>query len=88
MELDLGYLGIEKFHKNVRLPKKSSKYHPLTKTSKLYNKRVARSRVVVEHVIGKIKVFRIMAEKYRNRRKRHALRMQLICSIYNMELRK
>jgi hypothetical protein len=86
MQLDLGYLGMEKFHKNVQLPKKSSKYYPLTRAERQYNKRVSSSRVLVEHVIGKVKVFRIMAEKYRNRRKRHSLRMQLICSIYNREL--
>ena len=88
MDLDLGYWGMETLHKNVRLPKKSSKLHPLTEKEKHYNKRVAKSRVLVEHVIRKVKVFRIMAERYRNRRKRHSLRMQLICAIYNLELSK
>jgi hypothetical protein len=85
MDVDLGYWGMERLHRNVRLPKKSSKYHPLTKGEKKYNKKVASSRVLVEHVIRKIKVFRIMSETYRNRRKRHTLRMQLICGLYNFE---
>ena len=87
-ELDLGYLGMERFHGNVRLPKKSSKLHPLTKKEMRYNKRTARSRVLVEHVIGRIKVFRIIAEKYRNRRRRYTLRMKLICGLYNFEYAK
>jgi hypothetical protein len=48
--------------------------------------KLSKTRVKVEHVIGKIKIFRIMAERYRNRRKYHDLRMKLICGIYNFEL--
>ncbi|MHB0803031.1 IS5/IS1182 family transposase, partial [Bacillus thuringiensis] len=32
------------------------------------------------------KVFKIVSQKYRNRRKRHLLRMSLVCDIYNFEL--
>ncbi|MBT7070475.1 MAG: IS5/IS1182 family transposase, partial [Anaerolineae bacterium] len=39
-----------------------------------------------EHVIGKLKVFRILSERYRNRRKRFGLRFNLIASLYNFEL--
>jgi hypothetical protein len=42
---------------------------------------------VGEHVIGKLKVFRILGEKYRNRRRRFGLRLNLIASLYNMDLR-
>ncbi|MBT7069820.1 MAG: IS5/IS1182 family transposase, partial [Anaerolineae bacterium] len=38
------------------------------------------------HVIGKLKVFRILSERYRNRRKRFGLRFNLIASLYNFEL--
>jgi len=40
----------------------------------------------VEHVIGWIKRFRIIADRYRNRRKRFGLRFKLIAGIYNYEL--
>ena len=83
---DLGYKGIEKIHPQVSIPKKKSKYHPLTKKEKANNKRIARERILVEHVIRKVKIFRIVAERYRNRRKRFALRMNLITAIYNFEL--
>lgn len=82
---DLGYQGIEKLHPHVRIPKKKSKYHPLTKKEIANNKRISRSRILVEHVIRRIKIFRILAERYRNRRKRFSLRMNLIVGIYNFE---
>ena len=44
------------------------------------------SRVVVEHIIGKVKVFKIIAQKYRNRRTRFALKMKLITALYNYQL--
>lgn len=87
LQVDSGYQGIEKMHLNSSLPKKKSKYKPLTKKDKRENLKLSKSRVAVEHVIGKIKIFRIMSERYRNRRKNHDLRMKLICGIYNFELR-
>ena len=38
-----------------------------------------------EHAIGRLKVFRIFLERYRNRRKRFGLRFNLIAAICNME---
>ena len=85
MQTDLGYLGIEKLHKNSLIPIKESKTHKLTKREKAYNKRLARQRVVIEHVNAKIKTFKVTAYPYRNRRTRHLLRMTLICGIINFE---
>jgi hypothetical protein len=42
--------------------------------------------MTVEHVIAKLKVFRILQERYRNRRRRFGLRLNLIAGIYNYEL--
>jgi len=41
--------------------------------------------MIVEQVINLIKVFKIVAEKYRDRRKRLLLRFNLICGIVNFE---
>ena len=62
---DLGYLGIENYHSNSFIPIKSSKNHPLTKQEIAYNKRLASRRVVIEHINGRIKVFRCMSSQYR-----------------------
>jgi hypothetical protein len=83
---DLGYLGIKKLHENSRIPKKESKLHKLTEGEKWYNKRLARKRIVIEHINAKIKTFKSMAYPYRNHCRRHLLRMSLICGIINCEL--
>lgn len=84
--VDTGYLGIENIHTASELPKKRSKLHPLTKADKQSNRRIASERVVNEHVIGALKRFRILAERYRNRRSRFGLRWNLVTGIYNYEL--
>lgn len=87
VKVDSGYQGLQEIHSNSELPRKSTKLHPLTKKEKRMNLKLSKIRVTVEHVIGKIKVFKIIAERYRNRRKYYDLRMQLICGIYNFELK-
>jgi hypothetical protein len=52
----------------------------------IFNKTISSSRIVNEHVIGKLKIFKIIADRYRNRRKRFGLRFNLISGIYNFEL--
>jgi hypothetical protein len=86
IQADLGYLGIEKPHRNSQIPKKASKLHPLNKREKGYNKRLTGERIVIEHINAKIKRFKSMAYPYRNHCRRHRLRMPLICGIINFEL--
>jgi hypothetical protein len=57
----------------------------LTQEEKAENRRVSRERILIENINAKFKVFKIMANKYRNRRKRHNLRANLICGIINFE---
>jgi hypothetical protein len=83
---DSGFQGIVKLHTNSLLPKKNSKKNPLTKAEKKINHEISSERVLVENVIRKIKIFRIMAEKYRNRRRRFTLRLNLIAAIINYQL--
>lgn len=86
IETDSGYQGIKKYHPNSELPYKQSKKKILTKEQKEHNHIISSSRVQVEHIIREIKVFRVLAERYRNRRKRFGLRVNLIAGIYNYEL--
>ena len=83
---DSGYLGLAKHHENSQTPHKSSKLHPLTAQQKAENRQLARERFVAEHVIRSLKIFRILAERYRNRRRRFGLRFNLIAALYNYEL--
>lgn len=83
---DTGYQGIQKIHAKSELPKKRSKKNPLTKQDKRNNQELARERVLNENVIGMLKRFKIIADRYRNRRKRFGLRFNLIAAIYNWEI--
>lgn len=85
-EADTGYQGIAKVHLNSELPKKKTKTKPLCKEDKRQNRRVSSSRVTIENIIREVKIFRIISEKYRNRRKRFTLRFNLIAAIYNLNL--
>lgn len=83
---DSGYQGLQKLHALTQLPIKATKKKPLTHCQKKHNHTLASSRVKVEHVIRKLKVFNILAHPYRNRRKRFALRVNLIAGLYNYQL--
>jgi len=83
---DTGYQGLQKIHVNSQLPKKKTKKIPLTKEDKKSNKKLSSLRALNENVIGMLKRFKIITDKYRNRRKRFGLRFNLIAGLYNYEL--
>lgn len=83
---DKGYQGIHKLHSNSHTPHKKSRGSNLSQYDLQHNRALARVRVICEQVIGKLKVFRILAERYRNRRQRFGLRFNLIAALYNYEL--
>lgn len=83
---DSGYTGIKKLQKNSRLPKKSSKKKPLTREEKEQNRKISSERIANENVIGSLKRFKIVSDRYRNRRKRFGLRFNLIAGVHNFEL--
>jgi hypothetical protein len=85
-KVDTGFIGIHKFHKNSELPKKKSKKRPLSKEDKASNRAISSSRVTNEHVIGFVKRFKILSERYRNRRKRFGLRFNLLAGICNFDV--
>ena len=59
----------------------------MTDLDKKRNRELARKRVVGEHINRRLKIFKILADRYRNRRKRFGLRFNLIAGLYNYELR-
>jgi hypothetical protein len=86
IKADTGYTGIHKFHKNSVLPRKKSKKKALGKEDKEFNRRVSSDRALNENIIGQVKRFKIVSDRYRNRRKRFGLRFNLIAGICNFEL--
>ncbi len=86
LKADKGYQGIKLFHSNSQIPHRKPPKKELSQEQKAFNRKLASERMAVEHVIGKLKVFRILQERYRNRRKRFGLRLSLIAGIHNYEL--
>ena len=83
---DSGYQGLTKLHDNSQTPYKRDKRHPLTQEQREHNRQLSRERFVIEHIIRSLKIFRILSERYRNRRRRFGLRFNLIAAIYKFEL--
>ena len=82
---DNGCQGIQNLHANSRLPKKKPKGANLSAAAKAYNRALARERIIIERVNRRLKIFSILAERYRNRRRRFGLRGNLIAALYNYE---
>jgi hypothetical protein len=87
---DSGYRGVQKVHANSLFPlKHKDDMKRLTaeqvRQQKVKNREISSKRMKIEHIIGRIKRFNIISERYRNRRKRFGLRLNLICGIVNYE---
>lgn len=84
---DTAYQGLhQQRHGKSTIPCKKKRGDELSKDDKKHNRALASRRIVVEHVIGRLKRFKIIADRYRNRRRRFGLRFSLIAGIYNFEL--
>src|SRR6202030_4083165 len=84
--IDSGYQGLQRVHAKTNMPKKRSKKNPLSASDKAKNRDISSERVPCENVIAMLKRFKIIADRYRNRRRRFGLRFFLIAAIYNKEL--
>ena len=82
---DKAYKGIHKIHFMSLIPIKTFKNHPLTDIKCAFNASLARERIFIEHINGYLKRFCILSSRYRNKRRRFALRVSLFCAIYNLQ---
>ena len=73
VNLDLGYESAEDRYPNNKVykAKRAQRNHPLTLLEKLYNHLLNKTRILVEHVVGFLKKFRIVSELFRNRGSTH-----------------
>lgn len=83
---DRGYQGFGRQHPGACTPIKKPRKQALPKAEKQHNRAFSSLRVRVEHVIRRFKIFRIFSGRYRNRRKRFGLRLNLIAGLLNYEL--
>jgi len=83
---DKGYQGIARVHTNSVTPQKKPPRQRLSDADQQSNRALARLRVKVEHGIRRLKRFRILGERYRNRRRHFSRRVLLLAGIINFEL--
>jgi IS5 family transposase len=83
---DSSYQGLQRRHANTAMPKKRSKKNPLSASDKARNRAISSECVSCENVIAMLKRFKIIADRYRNRRRCFGLRFFLITAICNKEL--
>lgn len=83
---DAGYQGIQHDHRYAFTPNKATKAIALSKEARYENRVLASTRQPVEHAIRRLKIFRILKEVYRHRRRRFTLRVHLIAAICNHTL--
>lgn len=83
--VDSGYQGIDKIHKEVDFPYKKPKNGELDKEEKEYNRGLSSLRVKVENILGDMKLFKIMGGRYRNKRKRYGIKVNIIAGIVNIK---
>lgn len=75
---DSGYQGSD-----LLVPKRKPRKGQLSDEERLANRRLARERIVAEHGIGKMKVWRIAADRYRNPPRRHTVMMKNVAGLHN-----
>ena len=76
---ETAYLGT-----GLKTPTRKPRGGELTGGQKSEDRRVARRRVVAEHGIGKMKVWRVAAERYRNPVNCHTLIMKEVAGLHNL----
>lgn len=95
--LDLGYDGIQNDYPqlNSEVPfkrrspgrgRRGFKAKELTSEQRTFNQKLSRERVVVEHAISRLKKFRLMAHKFRNRLKHYDTMTDIVCGLVNFRI--
>lgn len=77
---DLGYHGTS----GITLPNKKPKGKELTKDEKQFNKGLSKRRITVEHSFGKMKIYQILSQRFRNPRNKHSLIFKNIAGLHNL----
>ena len=83
---DKGCLGVESLHAFSVMPLKKPRNGELTPEQKRSSRSVSAYRMRVERVDRRIKCFKMFQHRYRNKQRRHLLRISLVCGLYNYEL--
>ncbi len=80
---DLGYHGVNQ----MNLPHQKPKGKELTKEQKQFNKvnkELSRRRIKVEHSFGKMKIYQILSQRFRNPLSKHTIIFKNIAGLHNL----
>ena len=69
---------------SLETPHRKPRGRELTVEQKAKNKEISRRRIVAEHGIGKMRIWRVAAERYRNPEGRHTLIMKNVAGLHNL----
>jgi hypothetical protein len=84
---DTGFQGYEPTHVTTFAPVNKPRGRDLSPEQKAANTRIAKDRIGIEHTLGGVKVFRIVADVFRNIRQDFAdLAMEICCGLHNFRL--
>lgn len=83
-----GFLGDKAYEgeSQVVIPKKKPKKGELTQEEKDENNWISSKRVIIEHVIRLLKIFKVMQERFRLRRGRYESIAKLICGLVRLRI--
>lgn len=77
---DLGYLGVV----GITMPNKKSKLNNLTEEQNQFNRELSKKRIKVEHSIGRMKIFQILSQRFRNELTNHSLIFKNVAGLHNL----
>lgn len=85
VRVDKGYEGLEEGYPKLRVekPPKGRRAHPLTVLEKILNRAMSTLRMPVEHVIGHLKKYRLLAGIYRGEPGRYDESASVIAGLHN-----
>lgn len=83
---DLGYTGIRDLHAAGACPRRKPRGKPRPPEDVRYNRAFSRRRIVVEHVLARLRRFRAVTDVNRHRREGHAARVRAIAGLVNRML--
>ena len=96
-DFDRGYAGVKKYFPDLRCVVPFKRKNPgrghrgekgkeLTPEQKMYNRRLSKARVVVEHTISRMKKFNIFGQEFRNRLRRYDTMTDIVSGLVNFRI--
>lgn len=79
---DKGYIG----EPSIKTPQKKPKNRELTPEQKQKNKQLSTKRILVEHVIRLVKIFRVASERFRLNTRKYEQVILTICGLVRLRI--